>query len=283
MSASADIQAYVGNSETRSDRINANLLAAWNAMLDRDDAMPSEGDPVPPGFHWTLFPPLTRQSGLGPDGHPKKGGFLPPVALPRRMWAGSRMTFHRPLCVGERVERVSVIDGIDEKHGASGHLVFVRVRHRFSNDAGVAIEEEQDIVYRGEPPASATPTAAAPPAPAGSWRREIVPDPVLLFRYSALTFNGHRIHYDRPYATAVEGYPALVVHGPLLATLLLEQLRRHLPDQTLARFNFKALRPTFDNSPFHVDGGPEGDRGHYKLWSSDNRGMKAMEAEAWMR
>ena len=283
MSAAVDLSQWVGRSEERSDWINPNHVAALSATLDRDDAFPQAGEAVAPGLHWTLFPPLARQSELGPDGHAKKGGFLPPVTLPRRMWAGGRLQFHQPLKVGEKVARRSVIERVEEKHGKSGHLVFVTVRHILSAANGPAIEEEHDIVYREAPAADAPPPPPAEKAAAGPWCRQIVPDDVLLFRYSALTFNGHRIHYDRRYVTGVEGYPGLIVHGPLIATLLLDLLRRQLPGADLARFAFKVLRPTFDISPFSVDGGPGDAPGHYRLWSTDNQGAKSMEAEAWLR
>ena len=287
MPQSKDLRPWVGRQERRSDWLNPNHLAAWNATLDRDDPFPRDGEPVPPGFHWTLFPPLARQSELGPDGHPRKGGFLPPVSLPRRMWAGGQLRFHQPLQVGERVERVSTIESVEEKRGKSGPLVFVTVRHLLSGSHGPAVEELHDIVYREAPKAgasSAGSSARVPSEPAGTgaWRREVVPDDVLLFRYSALTFNGHRIHYDRRYATGVEGYPGLIVHGPLIATLLLDLLRRQLPRAAVELFRFKALRPTFDIAPFSIHGGPgEGDK-HFRLWSTDGQGEVAMEAEAWI-
>ncbi|HZY03098.1 MAG TPA: MaoC family dehydratase N-terminal domain-containing protein, partial [Anaeromyxobacteraceae bacterium] len=216
MTDGADLTSWVGREERRVDLVSPSHLAAWNATLDRDDPFPGDGDPAPPGFHWALFPPLTRQSELGPDGHPRRGGFLPPVPLPRRMWAGSRLRFHRPLRVGERVEQRSVVAKVEEKTGRAGPLVFVTVRHLVAGSTGTALEEEQDLVYRGiRGPLPAPPVEPARP---GAWRRRVVPDDVLLFRYSALTFNGHRIHYDRRYATAAEGYDGLVVHGPLIAT-----------------------------------------------------------------
>jgi 3-methylfumaryl-CoA hydratase len=285
MSESAGWSGWIGRSASRTDWVGASQVAQFLATLDRDEPFPREGDPVPPLFHWALFAPLARQSELGPDGHARRGGFLPSVALPRRMWAGSRVRFAAPLRVGDRVEQLSVIDRIDEKKGRAGSLVFVTVRHTTSGPLGLAVEEEQDIVYREAPPpgAAAAPPPPVEPAPAGDFRREVRPDPVLLFRYSALTFNGHRIHYDQPYVTGAEGYPGLVVHGPLLATLLLDLARRQHPGRTIERFRFKAVRPTFDTSPFSVVGaagdGPE----EVKLWSTDNRGQVAVEADAWLR
>lgn len=284
MSERVDLSSWVGRQQHRVDWINPNHLAAWNATLDRDDPFPREGEPVPPSFHWTLFTPLTRQSELGPDGHARRGGFLPPVPLPRRMWAGSRIRFLQPLRVGERVEQTSVVEKVQEKSGRAGALVFVTVRHTVAGVAGPAVEEEQDIVYREAPKAgAATPGGAPEPAPRGAWRREIVPDDALLFRYSALTFNGHRIHYDRRYVTTEEGYAGLVVHGPLIATLLLDLVRRERPSATVERFRFKGLRPTVDTSPFTVEGGPGDSEQHLRLWSTDNQGQLAMEAEAWTR
>jgi 3-methylfumaryl-CoA hydratase len=284
MSETLDLDQWVGRRQERVDFVNPSHLAAWNATLDRDDPFPREGDVVPPSFHWTLFHPLARQSELGKDGHPKRGGFLPPVPLPRRMWAGSRLRFLEPLRVGDRVEQVSVVDRVEEKRGRAGALVFVTVRHTVSVRGATAIEEEQDIVYREAPkPGADAREQAAEPAPQGAWRRQIVPDDVLLFRYSALTFNGHRIHYDRRYVTSEEGYAGLVVHGPLIATLLLDLLRRSLPAATVERFRWKGLRPTLDISPFTVEGGPGDEARHFRLWSTDNRGQTAMEAEAWIR
>jgi 3-methylfumaryl-CoA hydratase len=275
-----DLARWIGRSEVRADSIRASQLAAWNATLDRDEPLPREGDPVPPGFHWTLFAPAVPHSQLGADGHPRRGGFLPPVLLPRRMWAGSRIRFGEPLRVGDRVEQTSVVDRIEEKRGRAGALAFVTVRRTVIGPLGLAVEEQQDLVYR-EPEKAAAPDRPAVPAATSAWHRVVVPDDVLLFRFSALTFNGHRIHYDRRYATEEEGYPGLVVHGPLLATLLLDLLRRHLPASTPATFSFKALRPTFDVSPFALEGEAKGDR--VRLWSTDNRGEVAVEAEALVR
>lgn len=278
-----DLGAWVGRRETSIDRVTASRLAAWNAMLDRDDPFPADGLAAAPGFHWTLFNPLARQSDLGVDGHPMKGLFLPPIPLPRRMWAGGRLAFHRPLLVGEPVERVSLIERLEEKHGRSGHLFFVTLRHTISGPSGVAIEEEQDLVYRESPSLGSKHEEARPgeqPPPA-AWRRRIPVDEVLLFRYSALTFNGHRIHYDRQYAMVEEGYPGLVVHAPLIATLLLDLVRREAPTCAVKRFVFRAVRPTFDTGAFAVEGAPGEDPGRLRLWSTDDGGRVGVEAEAW--
>jgi 3-methylfumaryl-CoA hydratase len=276
---SLDFSDWIGRREERTDSINANTLAAWNATLDRDDAFPIAGEPVPAGFHWTLFPPLTRQSELGADGHPRKGGFLPPIPLPRRMWAGGRLEFRQALRVGEQVNRVSTIERVETKTGRSGTLIFVTVRHQLSGANGLAIDEEQDLVYR-EASTGAAPAQVADPAPSGVWHRQLMPTEAQLFRYSALTFNAHRIHYDRPYAMAEEGYPGLVVHGPLIATLLLDLVRRSQPAATLERFSFRAMRPTYLISPFTINGSPAEQAGKIKLWSTDNQGQTGMEADA---
>lgn len=275
------LQQWIGRTERRSDVVTATPVAALSATLDREDPEPLPGTDLPPLWHWMYFAPLVRQSEIGADGHPKRGGFLPPVQLPRRMWAGGRLEFHRALRVGDEITRESRIADVRGKAGRSGSLVFVVVRHEIVDARGPAITEEHDIVYRDDPaPGAATPEPR--PAPAGAaFAREIVPDPVLLFRYSALTFNGHRIHYDRSYATGVEGYPGLVVHGPLIATLLLDLLRRELPRTRVRRFEFRAVRPLFDIQRFTVCGRPDGDRA-VQLWALDHQGFLAMQATAWL-
>jgi 3-methylfumaryl-CoA hydratase len=272
---------WIGRTEQRSDDVTATPVAALSATLDRDDPAPLPGSDLPPLWHWLYFLPLARHSEIGPDGHPKRGGFLPPVPLPRRMWAGGRLEFHHPLRLGDELTRTSRIAGVDIKHGRSGSLVFVTVRHEVHNAQGLAISEEHDIVYRDAPAADAVPP---PPqaAPVGeAFSRLITPDPVLLFRYSALTFNGHRIHYDRPYVTEVEGYPGLIVHGPLIATLLLDLLRRERPAAQVRRFSFKALRPVFDIHSFTVCGGfDSADANTVQLWTRDHEGWLTMQATA---
>ena len=272
------LREWIGRTEKRVDFVTAAPIAALSATLDRDDSEPLEGSDVPPLWHWLFFTPVTRHSEIGADGHARRGGFLPPVALPRRMWAGGRLEFFQPLRIGDEIVRESRISDVNSKEGRSGPLVFVGVRHQIANALGVAISEEQDIVYRGQ--SAAGPEAKPQPAPTDeSFGREIVPDPVLLFRYSALTFNGHRIHYDRTYATQAEGYQGLVVHGPLIATLLIDLLRRELPFAQVRRFAFKAVRPIFDIHPFTVCGRHGADR-RVELWARDHEGALAMEASA---
>lgn len=277
----ATLRSWVGRSETREDGIDARPIALLAATLDRDDPPPRSGDAVPALWHWLYFLPAYRQSEVGSDGHAKLGGFLPPVPLPRRMWAGSRIEWHRPLRVGATATRVSRVISVTPKRGASGELVFVVVRHEISVAGHLALTEEHDIVYRNGATAPPQSPAGAQPAPAAAaaWTRRIVPDAVLLFRYSALTFNSHRIHYDRRYATEVEGYPGLVVHGPLLATLLVDLLRRRLPERALGRFEFRALRPLFDSAPFDLCGRAEED-GRVALWAQGPDGVPAMQATA---
>ena len=278
----AALQAWQGRSETTDDQVTAAPVRALSATLDRDDAPPGSGTRVPELWHWLYFLPHHRQSEIGEDGHAKRGGFLPPVPLPRRMWAGGRLAWEagNPLRVGDPVRRVSTIASVKHKTGRTGELVFVLVRHELHNARGLALTEEHDIVYRAAP---APGEAAPPPTPAprdAAFGREIVPDDVLLFRYSALTFNGHRIHYDRRYVTEVEGYPGLIVHGPLIATLLVDLLRRERPGAAFARFEFRAVRPTFDVAPFAVRGRPGPDDRTFHLWAEDADGWLTMQATA---
>jgi 3-methylfumaryl-CoA hydratase len=274
------LQEWVGKTEVISDQITGFPFAALSATLDRDNRIPEAGEPLPPLWHWLYFLPRHKQSEVGPDGHATRGGFLPPVPLPRRMWAGGRLTFKQPLRVGEPIERTSRVVSVEGKEGRTGNLVFVLVRHEIANPAGVAILEEHDIVYR-DMPAPGAPQPAPQRAPSESaWERTIKPDDVLLFRYSALTFNSHRIHYDRRYVTEVEGYPGLVVHGPLIATLLVDLLRRQMPKAVVAGFTFRAVRPTFDVASFSVCGNPSEDGKTVKLWAKDADGYLTMEATA---
>ena len=274
------LQQWIGKTETLHDRVNPQPVAAMIATLDRGDPLPKPGDPLPEFWHWLYFLPMARHTDIGPDGHPKRGGFLPPVPLPRRMWAGSRLEFVQPLRIDEVIERRSSVLDVQAKHGRSGTLVFVTVRHETHGPNGLAISEEQDIVYRDNPvPGEPAPTPVAAPDSA-QLRRTITPDPVMLFRYSALTFNGHRIHYDRQYVTEVEGYPGLVFHGPLTATLLLDLVRRSLPGRPVRRFDFRGVRPLFDLHPFDVCGELDADGNSVRLWARDPDGFLASKATA---
>ena len=278
-----DLKAWIGRSETLHDTITAAPMRGLAATLDHADTPVPTGTMLPPLWHWLYFLPMHRQSEIGVDGHAKRGGFLPPVPLPRRMWAGSQFEFHAPLRVGDTVARTSTIANVTHKDGRSGALVFVKVRHelRSNGASNPALVEFHDIVYR---PAKQAGDAEPPPLPAptsATWRREVVPDDVLLFRYSALTFNGHRIHYDRRYVTQVEGYPGLIVHGPLIATLLMDLLHRHAPLAQVASFSFKVVRPTFDLQPFTLNGHRVGNT--VKLWAQDHEGWLTMDAVATLK
>lgn len=274
----AHLSGWIGRRERAEDTAALVPLKALTAALDRNDP-PGAGEPIPPLWHWLYFLPVPRHSEIGEDGHPRRGGFLPPVPLPRRMWAGSRLEFRAPLRAGQAISRESRIEDVKLKEGRAGLLVFVKVRHEISAEGQLAIAEEQDIVYREMPqPGAAAPAGTAAPDDA-AWTRRIEPDPVLLFRYSALTLNGHRIHYDRTYATEAEGYPGLVVHGPLIATLLLDLLRRELPGREVAAFSFKAVSPIFDIASFEVCGRLQ-DEQHARLWARTAAGHLAMEASA---
>jgi 3-methylfumaryl-CoA hydratase len=278
----AHLRQWIGKTESASDQVTPAPIAALSATLDIEARPPRAGDALPPLWHWLYFLGLHRQSQLGSDGLASRGGFLPPVPLPRRMWAGGRLEFVREMRVGETYTRTSRIADVQHKEGRTGPLVFVVARHEIGNADGIAIAEEQDIVYRDQAKRG-EPAPAARPAPAGAaWGRAVQPDEVLLFRYSALTFNGHRIHYDRRYATETEGYPGLVVHGPLIATLLLDLLRRQMPEAQVARLEFRAASPLFDTGPFQVNGKPD-DGKMVALWASGADGNLAMTASVTLR
>jgi 3-methylfumaryl-CoA hydratase len=274
------LKQWIDRTESFTDCITAAPLRALAATLNRTDPPPLNGDEVPPCWHWLFFLPTARQSEIGADGHPRRGGFLPPVPLPRRMWAASRLRWTRPLRVDCRYTRTSRIASVDSKAGQSGPLVFVKVHHEVADETGLALVEDQDIVYRDMPrPGDAAPAGEAATAAHG-WSRAVHPDPVLLVRYSGLTFNGHRIHYDRQYATEQEGYPGLVVHGPLLATLLLDLLRSHRPEARVAAFSFRAMQPTFDIAPFALRGAAGAVENTVDLWVQLADGTLAMKATA---
>lgn len=275
----AQLRDWEGRTESLADQITAAPMRGLSATLDRDDADPQPGAELPPLWHWLYFLPRAPQHEIGSDGHPRRGGFLPPVPLPRRMWAGGRLEWHAPLRLGEAATRTSRILSVSHKAGRTGDLLFVTVRHEIATAQGVAMTEEHDIVYRdAAQPGEQAPRPQAAPQDA-PWSREIFADPVLLFRYSALTFNGHRIHYDRSYAAEVEHYPGLVVHGPLIATLLADLARRQTAGRPFARFSFKAVRPTFDLHPLRVCGQPTPDGGSATLWAQDHEGWLTMQAE----
>jgi 3-methylfumaryl-CoA hydratase len=272
------LKSWIGRRETDIDYVTVPAVQRLAATLDRDDPRPRPGDPLPAGWHQLLFPRVARHSLLGADGHPERGDFLPPVALPRRMFAGKRAVFHAELRVGDEVRRDSVIQEVSIKQGRTGQMVFVTVKTEMTGPRGLAITEEQDYVYREAAPAG---TPAQPPQPMSGravWRRVVTPDPVMLFRYSALTFNSHRIHYDHPYVTAVEGYPALVMNGGLTTLLALELARAHVAARvrSLAARNVRAL---YGGRPITLGGEPTADSRAAKLWALDSEGALALSAE----
>ncbi|MFE3825698.1 MaoC family dehydratase N-terminal domain-containing protein [Streptomyces sp. NPDC059092] len=280
MTATDPYAAWQGRREEAEDTLSADTAAALAAVLDHD---PAGAGAAPLLAHWLCFLPRTPQSGLGADGHPRRGGFLPPVRLPRRMWAGGDLRFPGALRTGVPVRRTSVIAGVRESEGRGGPLVFVTVDHELRQEDALVLTERQDIVYRAaagtDPAGSATARERAPEEtpPPGTWQRSLVPDPVLLFRYSALTFNAHRIHYDRPYALQEEGYPGLVVHGPLTATLLLDLYTRQRPGARVTGFRFRGVRPAFDGRELTLHGTPT--EAGAALYAADDRGRTVMSAE----
>lgn len=273
----AELRAWIGRQETLTDRLTPFQVNGLSAVLGYPESRAKPGAELPQPWHWMYFLPTVSATEIDLDGHPKRGGFLPPVPLPRRMWAGSKLDFLAPLIVGEIVERVSTIEDVVLKSGSTGQLVFVTVAHEIFCGEKLAIKERQNLVYREASSSNAAPPAK--PAPADpDWKRNVTPDPVMLFRYSALTFNGHRIHYDRDYATEQEGYAGLVVHGPLTATLLLDLLFKQIPDAKLSSFSFRGVTPLVDTDVISLQGCRQGSQ--IKLWALSGSGALAMSAEA---
>ena len=276
--------AWIGREEVRTDYIDSGLATRWLATFDRE--APGDGK-VPQGLHWCLCVPDATTAWLGPDGHPARNdspeSFLPPVLLPRRMWASSKVEFLKSLHVGEAVTRTSRIEAVTEKSGGSGQLVFVDVAHETNGEAGLAVREVQSIVYRD---AAATDAPLSPPSGGeerfdASGRRKhqmLIPTAPLLFRYSALTFNSHRIHYDLPYAQNEERYRGLVVHAPLTATLLLDLARRELGDNALASFSFRGLSPAIADEALHLMMQEEGGAIELAAFADDGRHVMAASA-----
>jgi len=271
------LRTWIGRSEVRQETLAPAPMAGLAALLDHAGPPWPDGQVAPLG-HWLYFLSPARQSQLDVDGHPLRGGFLPPVPLPRRMWAGGTLTFIRQPQLGETVRRRSTIEDVQGKQGRSGRLVFVKVRHELSAGSEPILSEVQDIVYREQASVVAVETDIQPDLlPPLDWQREVHPDPVLLMRYSALTFNGHRIHYDRDYARICEGYAGLVVHGPLSATLLLDLFLRHHPGARITRFAFQGRRPLLDTGPLRLVG--RAVPGGAQLWALDEQGRIGMSAD----
>ena len=273
------LRQWIGRSTEASDIVTAQLVKGLRATLFQEIGEPKTGDAAPFTTHWCLAQPVFPMSQLGPDGHPTRGGFLPPVPLPRRMWAGGELEFFEPLRVGDEMTRTSRISDVTMKTGSTGVLCFVSVAHEVTTPRGVVIRERQDIVYRD---VSTTPQAApakAPPPPAVAQHREThVSDPVLLFRYSALTFNGHRIHYDRDYVTKVEGYPGLIFHGPLQATFIVELAAKLHGGQPPKKLSYRGLQPLFEGSEFSINANTS-DNG-MELWIANAAGQPTMKGTA---
>jgi 3-methylfumaryl-CoA hydratase len=265
---------WIGRTRTASEVLDAATARKMQATLDRGPTL-EDGATLPPAWHWLYFHDVAAASDLGPDGHVRLGIVMPPVGLPRRMWAGGTLELHAPLVLGETAERVSTIRSIETKHGRTGSLVFVTVEHEIRQGGRPCVSERQDVVYRAMP---TEPFRSDPePAPdAADLRASWQFDTVALFRYSALTFNGHRIHLDADHTRTVEGYPDLVVHGPLIATLLLDLAVRH--DRPLHRFDYRARHPLFVDQPFTVNGRVDGDA--TELWAAGPHGGLAMSARA---
>ena len=275
-----DDSRWLGAQEVTEDDLSLAAATAAAAMLDESGTLALHpGAPLPPLWHWFYFLPKAAQASLGHDGHPQRGGFMPPIALPRRMFAGARLRFLQPLRIGQSARRVAEIRAIEHKSGRTGNLAFVSVLNRFYQGDQLCIEEEQDIVYRepGAALAAPVPLDAWPALPTDAWSRIVTPDTRLLFRFSALTFNAHRIHYDRPYAMQEEGYPGLVVHGPLTAVLLMGLLRQHTA-APVKSFQFRGLAPLFDLASFRLVGRTDGHQVTLQAQAPD--GKPAMSASA---
>lgn len=271
-SSPTDFSAWIGRTQEADDVLSRNLIQRIAATFG--EATPADGDPLPPLWQWCFFQEPAFENQLGADGHPQRGSFLPPAANRNRMWAGGRVEFLEPLKVGAPAKRVSTLLNVEEKHGRTGSLLFVTVRHDYSQNGQLCVREEQDIVYREPNPPKLNSGAAPEP---GDWSEIIVPTPTLLFRYSAVTFNGHRIHYDYPYVTETEGYPGLVVHGPMIATFNLRAFIRANPDKRVRHFAYRGVRPLNVPTPFHV-GGRIVETGKAQLWAGNKDGV-AQSAE----
>ncbi len=270
------LQEWVGRSETVVERVSAQWCQKLENTLGRESVL-ADGDALPPLWHFIMHLGSVPMAGIGSDGHPKRGRFLPPVALPRRMWAGGRFTFDGQICLGDEVTKTSTIDKIEMKTGRSGSLCFVTVKHDLSVGGELRISEEQDLVYREDPDPAASKPQPKPAPTDADFSQVVTPSEVMLFRYSALTFNSHRIHYDRTYAREVEGYEALVFQGPLTATLLAD-LATAETGQPIGAFSFRGMSPLFDSDPFTISGKRDGDS--VELWATAPGGGLAMQAHA---
>lgn len=272
------LKTWIGRQECVTDTLDGTKASELAAILDHERLDFTRGQPLPMGWQWIYFNPILRSSDLDEDGHPRRGDFLPPVPFPRRMWASGKIVSHQPLLIGIETEKQSSIKGVSLKEGKSGPLLFVDVAHAYWQEGATRLEEVQNIVFREVNAQSSVPKKS-PPAPRPSeFSRAMSANEVLLFRYSAVTFNAHRIHHDEAYATEVEGYRGLVVHGPLLATMLIDFAMETLNITGLEEFQFRALRPLFANDSFHLHGRRDGS--DLDLWICDDAGYIIMEARA---
>lgn len=277
-SAAINLNEWVGRRDIKEDVISPWPIKGLSATFDLSAPDLSIGSEIPLGWHWLYFLEAASASELGVDGHPKRGGFLPPIELPRRMWAGGRIQFNRALRIGEVAKKESEIISLESKSGRSGEMVFVVVRHTIYGSNEVVLVEEQDIVYRGAAKPGDVQAVGKPAEKPAKWQRSVNANSTLLFRYSALTFNGHRIHYDLPYATKEECYPELVVHGPLQAMLLLGECQRHM-NKPLSKFRYRGVAPLFQPQVFTVNS-LEIESGKLELWTADSQNRQCMTATA---
>jgi 3-methylfumaryl-CoA hydratase len=272
-----NLRQWVGRTRAMEDFAAPFPVLALTATFDEKDPDPKIGDVLPPLWHWLYFLEVAPQSKLGPDGHAERGDFLPPVTLPRRMWAGSRFVFDgKPLRIGQTITRSSKIKSVEPKTGSSGAMVFVTVEHTVSGPDGHSFVEEHDIVYREAAKPGEKQREPKPAPTDATWTRKIDATPPLLFRFSALTFNGHRIHYDQPYVTGTEGYPGLIVHGPLMGMVQIELARRSNPGTVVRSFEFRALAPVYAGAAFSVQARREAD-GSVTTWIADRNGGLAQQ------
>jgi 3-methylfumaryl-CoA hydratase len=273
------LRQWIGRTTEASDIVTAQLVKGLRATLFQEIGEPKPGDAAPFTVHWCLAQPVFPMSMLSQDGHPTRGGFLPPVPLPRRMWAGGELEFIDALRVGDEAKRTSRIADVTMKTGSTGVLCFVSVEHVVTTSRGTAIRERQDIVYRDvSNTPQAAPAKASPPPPVAKHRESHMADPVLLFRYSALTFNGHRIHYDRDYVTKVEGYPGLIFHGPLQASFIVELAAKLHGDKPPKKISYRGLQPLFEGSEFSINAN-ETDAG-MEVWTANSAGQPTMKGTA---
>lgn len=271
---------WVGKKESSNALVTSNHADALSATLNRDDPPLKEGDTIPQGWHVIYFHEIVKLCETGSDGHPKRGEFLPPIDLPRRMWAGTKATYHKPIYVGEWIKKTTTIEAVTPKVGKTGDLVFLKLKHEIEGNNGIAVTEIQDVVYREEAKTSLTydilPSAPFPAV----WSRDVEPTPVLLFRFSALTMNSHRIHYDRKYVMEVENYPGLLVHGPLTQILLMDLFRHRLSNKLLKDISVRAVSPLYDTHVFKIQGCADNDGKSANLWALNHNDKLAMTLEA---